>query len=68
MVDLHFAQSVRHLAREDLNVTQIAERLHCDEAIVVAAIHMLGLPRPGEHHATPEVANTASSPNVPEMK
>ena len=54
MVHLHFAESVRRLARDDLTVAPIAERLYCDEAAVMAALRMLGLPLPGEHDMAQE--------------
>ncbi len=49
MVDLHFAQPVRRLARDDLSVPQIARRLHCDEAAVTTALCMPGIPVLGAH-------------------
>lgn len=54
MVTLQFAQAVRRCCRDDLTVTQIAERLHGDEAAVMATLRMLGLPLSGEHEAPPE--------------
>lgn len=50
MVDSRFAMRVRRLAREDLTVAEIAVRMHCEEAEVMAAVCMLRLPLPGEHH------------------
>ena len=50
MIDSRFAFRVQHFAREELTVAQIADRMHCDEAAVMAALRMLCLPLPGEHN------------------